>query len=262
MKHYRSHVLVLIALLTVLLSGWHGALRNALIDLRFTWEPRQASGEIVVIAIDAPSIEKIAVWPWPRRLHAELLKQLGKAGASDVLFDVDFSTPSDPASDQAFIDALRQAGGSVVLPAFRQPATDGNTHFNRPLKQFSDNAWSAVVNVDIEPDGLVRRYPFGQKLDGEFLASMGALLAGQFDSKRAPFLIDYGIRSASIPRVSYIDVLNGDEATLRRLKDKKVIIGGTALELGDRFSTPNGGIVSGPVLQAMAAESILGNRAY
>ncbi len=50
------------------------------------------------------------------------------------------------------------------------------------------------------------------------------------------------------------------QATLNRLKGKKVIIGGTALELGDRFSVPNGGIVAGPVLQAVAAESILQNR--
>jgi len=51
-------------------------------------------------------------------------------------------------------------------------------------------------------------------------------------------------------------VLRGDEATLAKLRNKKVIIGGTALELGDRFSTPNGGVVSGPLLQALAAESI------
>ena len=55
-------------------------------------------------------------------------------------------------------------------------------------------------------------------------------------------------------------MLRGDEATLNSLKGKKIIIGGTALELGDRFSVPNGGIVAGPVLQALAAESILQNR--
>src|SRR5258707_7311781 len=90
---------------------------------------------------------------------------------------------------------------------------------------------------------------------------MGVVLAGQYNGKREPFLIDFGIRTASIPKVSYIDVLRGDEATLAKLRNKKVIIGGTALELGDRFSTPNGGIVSGPVLQAMAAESIATGRA-
>lgn len=243
-----------------LLTNWPGTLRNVLVDLRFAWQSRAASGDVVVIAIDAPSIERIGIWPWPRRLHAELLQRLDAAGINDVAFDVDFSTPSDPDSDRAFVTALRGAGGSTVLPAFKQPGANGATYFNRPLPQFRDQAWTAVVNVAVEPDGLVRRYSFGQKLDAEFLPSMGAVLAGQFDDKSPSFLIDFSIRPATIPRVSFIDVLRGDEATLKRLKGKKVIIGGTALELGDRFSTPNGGIVPGPVLQAVAAEAIQQNR--
>ena len=261
LKHYRPHVFVVIALAIVLSSGLHGALRNALTDLRFAWEQRQASGEIVVVAIDAPSIEKIGVWPWPRQLHAHLLRQLEAAGVRDVVFDVDFSAESDEASDQAFLEALESAGGSVVLPSFKQPGADaGNVHINRPLRQFADHSWSAVVNVTVEPDGLVRRYPFGEKFDGQFLPSMGAVLAEKYIEKRAPFLIDFSIPAASIPKVSYIDVLSGDGATLDRLRGKKVIVGGTALELGDRFSIPNGGVVSGPLLQALAAESILQNR--
>ena len=84
MKHYRPHFLVLVALAIVLALGWRGAMRNALADLRFAWQQREASGEIVVVAIDAPSIEKIGVWPWPRRLHAELLQRLEKAGVRDI----------------------------------------------------------------------------------------------------------------------------------------------------------------------------------
>ena len=261
LKHIRPHLLVAAVLAIVLASGWHNGLRNALADLRFTWLSQPASGDIVVIAIDAPSIEKIGVWPWPRRLHAELLKELERAGTRDIVFDVDFSTPSDGESDRLFLDALKRAGGSVVLPAFKQPGPEGTTFFNRPLAPFRAHAWSAVVNVAIEPDGLVRRYPFGQELDGEFLPSMGAVLAGQYDDKRGPFLIDFAIQHETIAKVSFVDVLNGSKAALDRLKDKKVIVGGTALELGDRFSIPNGGIVSGPVLQALAAESIFRGRA-
>ena len=136
MKRYRPHILVAIALAVVLSTGWHASLRNALTDLRFAWQSRAASGNIVVVAIDAPSIERIGVWPWPRRLHAELLQRLDAAGINDVAFDVDFSTPSDPASDRAFVEALRGAGGSTVLPAFKQPGADGATYFNRPLPQF------------------------------------------------------------------------------------------------------------------------------
>jgi diguanylate cyclase (GGDEF)-like protein/PAS domain S-box-containing protein len=262
-KHYRPHILVLVALAIVLASGWRGTFRNALADLRFAWHQRQASGDIVVIAIDALSIDKIGVWPWPRRLHGELLQRLQAAGISDIAFDVDFSTPSDPASDQAFVQALQSAEGSVVLPWFRQPASHDNpaaVHINRPLPQFAEHAWAAMVNVAVEPDGLVRRFNFGEKLAGEFVPSMGAVLAAQYHEKNPSFLIDFDISAASIPIVSFVDVLRGDAATLRRLKGKKVIIGGTALELGDRFSIPNGGIVSGPVLQALAAESILQKR--
>ena len=179
MKHYRPHIFVVVALAIVLSSGWHDTLRNALTDLRFSWVSRQATGDVVVIAIDAPSIEKIGVWPWPRRLHADLLRRLETADVRDIVFDVDFSAPSDAASDQAFVEALRSAGGSVVLPSFKQPGTAGGNgsavYINRPLKQFGDHLWTAVVNVAVERDGLVRRYPFGENLDGQFLPSMGAV---------------------------------------------------------------------------------------
>jgi diguanylate cyclase (GGDEF)-like protein/PAS domain S-box-containing protein len=264
MKHYRPHILVTIALAVVLMSGWHEAFRNALADLRFLALQREASGDVVVVAIDTSSIETIGVWPWPRRLHAELLRQLEKAGVRDVAFDVDFSAPSDPASDHEFVEALRGAAGSVVLPSFQQPGGDpanpAAIHINRPLKPFADQSWAALVNIAIEPDGRVRRYPFGDMLGGEYLPSMAAMLGGQYASKAAPFLIDFGICADTVPSVSFADVLRGDPSTLAKLRDKKVIVGGTALELGDRFSVPNGRIMSGPVLQAVAAESIMQNR--
>src|SRR5579859_1665996 len=264
LKHYRPHVLVVIALAVMLLSGWHGPFRYALADLRFSWLQREASGDVVIVAIDAPSIEKIGVWPWPRSLHAQLLRQLERAGAADIAFEIDVSTPSDAASDRDFVEALRGAAGSVVLPSFKQPGAKAGdpaaVHINRPQKPFADQSWAAIVNVEVGPDGRIRRYPLGEKLGGEFLPSMAAVLAGKYDSTGAAFLIDFGIRAASVPMVSYVDVLHGDAATLAKLRGKKVIVGGTALELGDRFSIPNGGIVSGPLLQALAAESILQNR--
>ena len=252
----------MIALAIVLAGGWHNSLRHALADLRFAWQSRQASGDIVVIAIDASSIDRVGVWPWPRLLHAELIRQLQKADVQDIALDVDFSTPSDASSDRNFAEALQSAGGSVVLPSFHQPRTDRTTlHVNRPLQQFAEHSWPALVNVEVGSDGLVRRYPFGEKLDGKFVPAMAAVLAGQYDEKRTPFLIDFSIRTVGIPKVSFADVLRGDPATLQKLQGKKVIIGGTALELGDRFSVPNGVIVSGPVLQTLAAESLLQNRA-
>ena len=265
MKQYRPHILVICVLVIVLLSGMHHALRNALTDLRFNWFARQAGGSIVLVAIDSPSIDKVGVWPWPRQLHAELIDKLEHAGATDIVFDVDFSSASNPVSDQALVDALRKAGGSVVLPAFKQVVVNGEhkktIHVNSPLPQFAAHAWSAVVNVAVEPDGLVRRYSYGETLNGAFLPSVGALLAGKYETKQEPLQIDFSIDAGHLPIVSYVDVLRGEPSALQKLKDKKVIIGATALELGDRFSVPNGVVISGPVLQILAAESIMQGRA-
>ena len=243
----------------------HTALQNTLNDMRFSWIPRAASGSVVLVAIDSPSIEKIGVWPWPRRLHAELLDKLVSAGASDIVFDVDFSSPSNPVFDQAFVDALQRAEGSVVLPAFKQSLSNGNNgktiYVNRPLPEFGKHAWLATANVAIEPDGKVRHYSYGETLDGSFLPSVGALLGGNFNRKEQPLQIDFSIDADSLPTVSYEDVLRGDFATLKKLTHKKIIIGATAVELGDRFNIPNGHVVPGAILQALATELILQNRA-
>ena len=93
-------------------------------------------------------------------------------------------------------------------------------------------------------------------LDGKFLPSVGALLAGKL---RHQGKSRCGSISASrrnrCRSVSYVDVLRGDPAALQKLKGKKVIIGATAIELGDRFNVPNGRGHFGPrVLQMLAAE--------
>ncbi len=264
MKQYRTHLFVLCVLAVVLLIGMHNALQNAITDMRLGWFPRQTSGDIVLEAIDSPSIEKIGVWPWPRQLHAELIGKLESAGVSDIVFDVDFSSPSTPASDQAFLDALQKAGGSVVLASFKQLVGDrgnGKTiHVNRPLPQFGKHAWLAVVNITVEPDGLVRRYPYGEILDGKFLPSVAALMAGKYERKDEPLWIDFSIRADSVPTVSYVDALRGEPAAMKNLKGKKVIIGATAVELGDRYNVPNGHIIPGPLLHVLVAESISQSR--
>lgn len=263
MKRILPHLFVVFALVAILLTGVPVALKNSLVDLRFSSFPRQASGNVVIVAIDSPSIEAIGIWPWPRRLHAELIAKLVKSGATGIAFDVDFSSPSTPESDRIFAEALMRADGSVILPSFEQLVSSGDgkgVHLNRPLRVFAEHAWPAVVNIATDPDGVVRRYPFGKMIDGKFLPSMGAVLAGQYESGRRPLRIDFSIEPASVPTISYKDVLAGDPATLARLADKKVLVGGTAIELGDRFNIPNARIASGVLVQALAAETILQDR--
>jgi diguanylate cyclase (GGDEF)-like protein/PAS domain S-box-containing protein len=264
LKRILPHLVVVCALVALLLIGVPAALRNLLVDLRSGLFPRQATGNVVIVAIDSPSIEAVGVWPWPRQLHAKLIENLAGAGVSGIAFDVDFSTPSTPESDQALSKALQHAGGSVVLPSFEQLVESNNLksiYLNRPLPSFAGHSWSGVVNVSADTDGVIRRYPYGEWVRGEFLPSMGAVLAGKYEHTKAPLWIDFSIQADSIPVVSYKDVLHADPALLARLRDKTVIVGGTALELGDRLSVPRGQIISGALVQALAVESILQERA-
>lgn len=264
MRHYRTHLFVLCALAIVILTGAHQTLHNALADKRFDLIQRNATGNVVLVAIDSRSIEQIGVWPWPRRLHADMIRALDRAAVADIVFDVDFSAASTADDDLEFQKALQGAGGSVVLPTFKQKSKDWSgkpTLFvNRPLPQFRNDSWAATVNVAAGADGLVRRYSHGEVLDGSHYPSLAALLAGHYKPDHGDFVLDFGIRRETVPQFSYIDVLLG-RVDAAELKGKKIVIGGTAVELGDRFNVPRYGVMTGPMLQVLATESFLQDRA-
>ena len=111
MKHYRPHILVVIALAVVLMSGWHDVFRNALADLRFSWLQRDASGDIAVIAIDAPSIEKIGFGRGLAGCMPNCSASWRRPVFGDIAFDVDFSSPRirHPTSTLSWLCMARQA---------------------------------------------------------------------------------------------------------------------------------------------------------
>ncbi len=257
--------LVIFSLVALLhLSGTLASLDRKLGDLRFRALQRPATGEIVVVQIDARSLRELSVWPWPRHYHAALLDNLIDAGATEIAFDVDFNARSNYAADNALAEALARSAGRVILPAFRQTASpdsnDQTVYDTLPDPALRALAQVGGINVSPSPDGLIRRVSIAHEIGGLRLPAMFALLAGPAFITDKSFLIDFGIDPASIRRLSYIDVLQGD-FRLEQLAGKKVIVGSTAAELGDRFSVPIHRVMSGPVLQAMAYESLVQGRA-
>src|SRR4029078_7759334 len=105
MQKFRPHVLVACLLAGLQLTGLPGALHNALLDLRFDWLSRPATGPVATVAIASPSIEKVGLWPWPRSLHAELVEKLEAAGATEIAFDIDFSSASTAGGGPAVVAA-------------------------------------------------------------------------------------------------------------------------------------------------------------
>ncbi len=88
---------------------------------------------------------------------------------------------------------------------------------------------------------------------------MPAMLAGGVASVGDELPIDFSIDLNAVDRVSFVDVLRGS-VDKNRIAGKKIIVGAQAIELRDFFHVPVAGTISGALLQAAAAETLLQHR--
>jgi PAS domain S-box-containing protein len=252
----------------VLVAGFYLAgglefLEYKLIDFRFLVAPRQATEQVIVVDIDTTSLRELGVWPWPRAYHAKVLDTLLAAGARRIAFDIDFSSRSTAKDDRAFAEALKRGAGRVVLPIFKQfdPAAADKqaTTLTFPLAAFAKHADLGFVNVRPEIDGLVRRMALDDEWKGTTLPTMVAALAPVEFQGTGMFYIDFGILPETIPRISYARVLNG-AVDPDLFAGKDIIVGTTAIELGDQLAVPLYRAASGSIVQASAYESLVQGR--
>lgn len=257
----RWHALTLAALAAigaaVGVSGAGMPFDNFVSELDGRLRSQSASGDLHIVEIDARSIAAIDEWPWPRSNYARIVDRLKAAGAASVTFDVDFSSRSNPADDEAFAHSLAKGGTPVVLPTFGQRAGGGREGWtdSLPIAILREHTALGAVSILPDADGYVRRVPVGTVTDDTARPSLSATIAGVNGAAGADFPIDLAIDRLTIPRHSFIDIRDG-KADLAALAGKHVLIGATAIELGDRYAVPNNGVIPGVVIQAMAAETL------
>jgi PAS domain S-box-containing protein len=266
-QRYRPQVLrwlagfaVCVGIAALYLSGSLLFIDRQLASARFQLVTSDPTDDIVVVAIDPRSLQEIAVWPWPRKLHADVIDKLYQAGARQIAVDIDFSAESVKEQDKFLADALAHAGGRVILPVFEQvgDSKKGITS-TAPLPMFAEHTRVASANIYPDSDGIVRRLARVELWRGNLVPTMAAAAAGLEPTAMGRYYVDFGIAADRIKRVSYVDVLNGkvDPAVFA---GKIVMIGATARELGDTVATPVGGVMPGVIVQALAAESLLQSR--
>lgn len=239
------------------LGGSGVAVERALQTLRFELRSRPATGALHLVEIDARSIAAIDRWPWPRGEHARVVDRLHAAGAKMIAFDVDFSSRSDPAGDMALAGSLERAGGGVVLPTLRQTETNSGAAFldMLPVPMLRERSILAAVSMAPDGDGQVREAPLGVVTAETPRPSLSAMLAERAGAAGVHFPIDYALDPATIPRHSFIDIRDG-RFDPRDIAGKRVIIGATAVEMGDRYGVPRFGVIPGVIVQALAAETL------
>ncbi len=230
------HLVVFLTVAGIYLGEFLSSLGFALTDLAFKLLKREASQEIVVVEIDTRSLKELNIWPWPRRYHAQIIDRLLAAGAKSVALDIDFSSHSNEEDDKALGDAITRANGRVLLPVFKQfHAAKGHetkVFHSVPVPTVGANAHLATVNIRVEEDGRVRRYLTADDIQGHNITSMAGILATSKEMPHGSFYIDLGIQPDTLPRLSYMDVIQGNFLN-STVAGKRVIVGATAVELGD-----------------------------
>lgn len=260
---WRAAILMICALALLVasgaLTGTFRAAENRADELASSLFSREASGQIHVVEMDAASMAAIRRWPWPRDHYAEVIRQLDAAGVRSISFDVDFSSSGDSAGDAAMAAAIAAARAPIALATFPQAAgfADQRKLDSLPIPILRDNAQLAAVSVRHDPDGFVRRMPSGMITNGTARPSLPATVAGMSGVVGEEFPIDFAIDPATVPRHSFIAIERG-MFPRGSLAGKDVIIGATAIELGDRFPVPRHGVIPGVMIHAIAAETLQG----
>jgi CHASE2 domain-containing sensor protein/signal transduction histidine kinase len=263
----REWIILAIALCTAAAFCWNGQwlwrLDLALYDATLATKERAPPADVVIVAIDERSLATVGRWPWGRRLQATLIDRLTEAGVRAIGYDVILAEPdrADPGADEVLAMAIRRSG-RVVLPAFAEgPA--GALRRVMPLPAIAAAARAVGhPNVEIDADGLVRGVylregPVRADLDhmalgilraaGEGIGALPGTRRPPGTSQPGYWQRDHAFRIAfsgppgHFSTVSAADVLAGNVSGAL-LQDRIVLVGTTAIGLGDGYAVPGSGL--------------------
>lgn len=223
---------------------------------------------ILAITIDQKSLAELGRWPWPRRVHAQLIDRLTAAGAAGVALDILLSESalSDPEGDALLARALAD-NGKVVLPVWAEPA-DTNSPITEllPIPELATAA-AALGHTDLPPDrdGVARSMFLRAGTGSPHWASLALALyqidRGVVDEADLPglrlpashrpqpyqwvgdhkVLVPYASPPNGYRSVSYTDVLHGRVAP-ELLRDRLILVGATASGISQPLSAPGYGL--------------------
>ncbi len=242
-------------------------------------------GEVVVVAIDDASLAAVGRWPWRRALHAEVLRRIAAQsprciGLDLLLTERDTAPPLD---DEVLAHAIRDSG-CVVLPMALQSAGAAAQRELVPLPGLADAAAGiGHAHISLDQDGVARSVYLSEGFAGrpwqhfasvlyeagEAWAHGGALPAhprlpaplpdGQPWERSGHQLIVFTHADQPFTTVSYVDVLRGNVPPAV-FKDRYVLVGATALGLGDAYATAapsETGLTPGVVIFANVLQGLI-----
>ena len=252
---FTAAALAIVAYSTELMRALELQSVDARFDVRGTQERPE---DIVVVGIDDVTFSDLnEQWPFPRRLHAQVIDRLREAGAKAIAVDIQFTEPSNPRDDNALIEAVGRTRG-IVLSTTETNARGESRIFGDEavVREVGARAASTVVRPD--PGGTYRKMHYEE---GGLVTFPIAIAEAQSGEEIDPgemegdgeAWIDYRGPPGTFLEVPYSRVLRG-QVPDSVFRGKTVIVGATAPSLQDVHPTSTSGdeLMSGPEIQASA----------
>lgn len=257
--------------LPLLLAPWLGHADAMARQILFRWRgPLTPPENLVLLGIDEASLDTeladFGPWPWPRAVQATLAREALRKGAKSVVFNIVFAGPSafGPADDQAFRELLKPWKNQVYLSAsYVYQELDGfeQAELRLPrerlypigLSQFSLNSFGVVRGIPglRRLHAMLRPFPLPHPAP---LAHVATGVTVPIEERGIDFLGPRG-HLTMIPAWSVETVPDAE------WRDRVVIVGATALSLGDQLETPFGQ-QSGSEVLGSAIAGLLSGRGF
>ena len=214
----------------------------------------QPTAPIVIVAIDESSfIELNQQWPFPRAMHAELLRKIAADRPLAIGIDLIFDVPSSrgEADDVALGEAVTAAGNVVLgaAPKYENRGFVEQFDANMPLPIIRKGGVVGPVNLEQDPvDGHVRRAPLRVRVADERVPGFDAQLYQMAVKRGLPaeplpdtrsVLINFNGPPRTFPWILYYRAIKGEDEFVPKgfFRDKIVLIGPTSDVLHDFFPT-------------------------
>jgi len=185
---------------------------NELFSLRGPVFPPDTS--IVIVGVDDQSFTSLpSKWPFPTFYYARAVRNLQRAGARLIIFDIEFTEPNHthPEYDLDFARAVNDVrdvvlAGKIVYD-MGSYGTE-NIYALRPIAPLlrSEATWG-FVNVLKDPDGFIRRYLLFQKTGNKSyyplaIEALRLLQNVDLDREQDPFDPYFQVGEVSIPKAT------------------------------------------------------------
>ncbi|HYM36686.1 MAG TPA: CHASE2 domain-containing protein, partial [Steroidobacteraceae bacterium] len=174
-----SAAVVVLLIGLVLAPAFERKLETVIYDRAMRGSSITPTPNVVVITVDQASTDRLGAWPWPRSVHAQLLKRLHDAGTHMVAFTLPMGDPQN----RVGLDRLRAALDLL------QTKGDANSEQTTELKKLLDSSMADLDDDRALTDAIA--------LHGNVLLPIETLVDSSVSETANPALNDRAYATAS-----------------------------------------------------------------